>query len=160
MRSPRGLVKHPGPFQSRFILRKAGRFVDGYPLAFLRTVGNIQADGIPPCFYPLLKKINRSVGKRNCFGNSSSDDEDEDEEDDRSDNADDCNRKPHLQAVKGVSAQFYNYIMHRVATCAGRHDAQQGTVTAAVSGAFTTSKAHKKTALDKQTYCDIALPSK
>lgn len=133
--------------------------VDGYPLAFLRTVGNIQVDGIPPRFYPMLKEINRSVEKRNRFGHCSDDDEDKDEKDDGSDDADDWNRKPCLQAVKGVSAQFYNYITHRVATRASRHDAQQGSVIAAVSGAFATTQSHKRIVLDKQSYCDRALPS-
>ena len=37
--------------------------VQAYPLVFLRSFGNIQADGIPCCFYPELAKINQSVRK-------------------------------------------------------------------------------------------------
>ena len=148
--------------------------VDAYPLAFLKSVGNIQADGIPPCFYPLLTEINRSVRKPNTFGRPSPDDEydelgsedgegvddgdDVDEVDDGED-VDEVDEVPRLQAVKPVSCQFYNYITHRVATRAGRHDAQQGTVTAAVSGAFSRNQKDNVVALNNQSRCDQALPS-
>ncbi len=141
--------------------------VDAYPLAFLRTVGNIQADGIPACFYPLLTTINRSVRKGNRIDRPTSDDDHgsgEEEEEDMSvdsDEADgnDYGRVSSLQVVKPVSAQFYNYITHRVATRASRHDAQQGTVTAAISGGFASSQKHKMTASNKQSHCDLGLPS-
>ncbi|KAH8980171.1 hypothetical protein EDB86DRAFT_3088142 [Lactarius hatsudake] len=35
--------------------------VDVYPLGFLRTVGNVQAEGIPPCFYKGIKEISSKV---------------------------------------------------------------------------------------------------
>ena len=130
--------------------------VDAYPLAFLRSAGNIQADGIPACFYPVLAKINRSVRKRNPLARGSGD---EDEDEVRSVDGNESGNVSSLQAVKGVSAQFYNYIMHRVATRAGRHDAQQGTVTAAISGAFASSQKHKAIASKKQLYCRTGLPS-
>jgi hypothetical protein len=63
------------------------------------------------------------------------------------------------RVVKPVSSQFYNYMTHRVASRAGRHDSQQGTVTAAVAGAFATSRKHKTIASKKQEYCDQSLPS-
>jgi hypothetical protein len=63
------------------------------------------------------------------------------------------------QAVKPVSSQFYNYLSHRVASRAGRHDSQQGSVTAAISGAFASSTKDKATALVKQDYCQDKLPS-
>src|SRR5882757_3535983 len=37
--------------------------VDAYPLGFLKKAGNIQATGVPSCFYPVLKSINASVRK-------------------------------------------------------------------------------------------------
>ncbi|KAH8978533.1 hypothetical protein EDB86DRAFT_2836679 [Lactarius hatsudake] len=37
--------------------------VDVYPLGFLRTVGNVQAEGIPPCFYKGIKEISSKVIK-------------------------------------------------------------------------------------------------
>jgi hypothetical protein len=136
--------------------------VDAYPLAFLRTVGNLQANGIPPCFYPLVTEINREVGKRQESqeepdgswwaedGRNSS----EDREDGRR-----SEQVPTLRAVKPVSSQFYNYMMHRVATRAGRYDAQQGTVTAAISGGFAKTERHRDIAFDKRTHCNGGLPS-
>jgi hypothetical protein len=133
--------------------------VDAYPLAFLRTVGNVQASGIPPCFYPLVTEINHTVGKgdpsdrsrRGEDGRDSSEDEDEDEAT--------SERVRTLRAVKPVSSQFYNYMMHRVATRAGQYDSQQGTVTAAISGAFAKTDKHKEIAWSKRTHCDGGLPS-
>jgi hypothetical protein len=47
---------------------------------------------------------------------------------------------------------------HRVASRAGRHDAQQGSITAAISGAYATTDSDKKMAKAKQEYCATALP--
>ena len=123
--------------------------VDAYPLAFLKTAGNIQANGIPPCFYPVLTTINRSVGKRNEFRKESTEDTDSETDD----------NAPSARAVKPVSAQFYNYITHRVATRAGQFDSQQGTVTAAISGASAITEKDQNTARKWQSYCDGGLPS-
>lgn len=130
--------------------------VDAYPLAFLGTVGNIQANGIPPCFYPLLTRINKSVRKPTRSDRPSSIDDDDDSVDGDLERSD---LTPSLQAVRAVSAQFYNYITHRVAPRAGNHDSQQGTVTAAISGAFASSEKHKRIASQKRSYCDRGLPS-
>jgi len=32
--------------------------VDVYPLAFLKTIGNLQANGIPHCFYLVIAQVN------------------------------------------------------------------------------------------------------
>jgi hypothetical protein len=183
--------------------------VDAYPLGFLRTAGNIQANGIPPCFQPLITSINKNVRKRHHLNpthsrddmsvdsdddedvmgidrDGSSDDEDvmsidrdgsSDDEDAmstdrdgpsdddeevmsvRGDESNDGNQGPTLQAVKPVSAQMYNYISHRVATHAGNHEAQHGNVTAAISGAFANNDKDKATAMNKQAYCEVGLPS-
>ena len=135
--------------------------VDIYPLAFLKSVGNVQADGIPPCFYPLLTDINRSVRKHHLFDSppSQNSDDHSSSEEDRSVGTNDSGSPSSLPVVKPVSAQFYNYITHRVATRAGKHDAQQGTITAAISGAFATSQKHKGIASNKQLACDSSLPS-
>lgn len=129
--------------------------IEAYPLAFLKTVGNIKATGIPHSFYPFLADINRSVRSDPAADPTSTNDADgllEREE-----------GPPHLrstyQPVKPVSSQFYNYISHRVASRAGRLDAQQGSVTAAISGAFALSSKDEKTAREKQIYCLDALPS-
>jgi hypothetical protein len=120
--------------------------VEGYPLGFLKTAGNVKATGIPHCFYPLLTNINKSVRR-----NHEALEEDDDPE------------APYLEstyrAVKPVSSQFYNYMAHRVASRAGRHDAQQGTVTAAISGAYASTDKDRKVAKEKQKLCKRALPS-
>ncbi|KAH8978979.1 hypothetical protein EDB83DRAFT_2537418 [Lactarius deliciosus] len=125
--------------------------VDVYPLGFLRTAGNVQASGIPACFYPAIAEINKSVRKdphqtRNSDSESSQED---------------LYSPPlaHPSPVKPVSSQFYNYISHRVATRAGKLDSQQGTVTAALAGAFAQTDKDKDTAQKKQAYCDRGLPS-
>ena len=154
--------------------------VDAYPLAFLKTAGNIKATGIPHCFYSTLTKINRSVRENHTVQHLADDDEDapehdedapernEDEHEHDSDdsdrplrsNEDDAFETPSTyQAVKPVSSQFYNYITHRVASRAGRHDSQQGFVTAAISGAFATSDKDEATAEIKQRLCSTELPS-
>jgi hypothetical protein len=136
--------------------------VEAYPLAFLKTVGNIKATGVPHCFYPLLTSINRSVRQNPGIDPSSSND---DTADTTTDNyAGGHEDASHLlstyQAVKPVSSQFYNYLSHRVASRAGQHDSQQGSITAAISGAFATSPKDKATAREKQKYCQDGLPSK
>jgi len=64
-----------------------------------------------------------------------------------------------MRVIRPVSSQFYNYISHRVAAHAGRFDAQQETVTAALAGAFALTESDKIKANDKQDYCKDALPS-
>lgn len=175
--------------------------VDAYPLGFLRTAGNIQADGVPHCFYPVLTTINGKVRKNHrsqatnhassrstptyrgesddSDSDSSSDSdrnlysdflrrkfqgvEDEPDEDDDARafiDVDEEDTMPSvLQVVKPIGAQLYNHITHRVASRAGKHDSQQGTVTAAISGAFANTQKDRATASEKQSYCEIGLPS-
>jgi hypothetical protein len=143
--------------------------VNVYPLAFLRTAGNVQAHGIPHCFYPILTDINCSVGKQqpppNRHGFRGDEDgftmvnanEDEDDfmvvDDDRDDS-----HPASLRVVKPIFTQFYNYFAHRVAPRAGGHESQHGGITAAISGAFATSQKHKRAALKKQSECERSLP--
>jgi hypothetical protein len=123
--------------------------VEAYPLAFLKMAGNVKASGVPHCLYPLLTKINKSVRRHHeALGEDSEEDDPE---------------APYLEstyrAVKPVSSQFYNYMAHRVASRAGRHDAQQGSVTAAISGGYASTDKDKKVAKEKEKYCKRALPS-
>lgn len=142
--------------------------IDAYPLGFLKSVGNIQASGIPHCFYPVLKEINTSVGKSlplratpyRSDEDVNLDDDEEDSDADRMSTSYDNEDRPYrIQVVKPVSSQFYNHITHRVASRSGKHDSQHGTVTAAISGAFANTDKDKKTALDRQSYCELCLPS-
>jgi len=149
--------------------------IDVFPLAFLRTVGNIQANGVPHCFNSILAEINGHVGKRrrahdaDHYGRADvAEDEDfemvVDEEHVDEEDVEDVDRsrrvpnRPPRRVVRAVATQFYNYITHRVAAQAGGHDTQQGTVTAAVSGAFATTRKHKRIATEKGSYCDRKLP--
>ena len=148
--------------------------IDAYPLAFLRTAGNLQADGIPPCFYPSLTEINNNVRKNHPIANLNHPLADSDSKmggdggshhgsandyDSDLDIDDDDTTPSHLQAVKPIFSQFYNHITHRVASQAGKHDSQQGTVTVAISGAFANTEKDKTTASKKLEYCNISLPS-
>jgi hypothetical protein len=130
--------------------------VDAYPIAFLRTAGNFQASSIPQCFYPTLARINQSIRRDPNRPPSDSDDAD-----DRMsvDEDEDSIQVDGVSAVKPVACQFYNYIAHRTASRAGRHYAQQGTVTAALAGAFAAINKDKKRASELQAYCDQSLPS-
>lgn len=145
-----------------------------YPLGFLRTAGNIQADGIPHCFYPVLTDINKKVRKNHPVANNfylpptaPSDDErddyeglsDLDEMDVDDDDVELDTTPSHFQVVKPVSSQFYNNLTHRVASRAGRHDSQHGKVTAAISGAFATGQKDRTVASKIQSCCDRMLPS-
>lgn len=154
--------------------------VEAYPLGFLKMAGNIKATGVPHCFYPLLTDINKCVRKNHPPQPLSDDEEDDancgDDVEDRMDcdsndhmysdagdctdgDADDSYSRSTFQAVKPVSSQFYNYMTHRVASRAGRHDSQQGSVTAAISGGYATSQKDKSTAKEKQLFCQDGLPS-
>ena len=140
--------------------------LDAYPLGFLRTAGNIQAKSVPYCFYPVLTEINNAV-RRPVPHNLRAGHFEEYEEDDEAMSVDDAisintdidDGCPRFPVVKPISCQFYNLMTHRVASRAGRHDAQQGTVTAAISGAFAKSPKDRLTASKKQSYCDRNLPS-
>ncbi|KAH9018519.1 hypothetical protein EDB84DRAFT_1566372 [Lactarius hengduanensis] len=128
--------------------------VDAYPLGFLRVAGNVQAKGIPQCFYPVLTKINQSTRKDL---NETTDGDSDAWHGDQEDISSYSMRR--ARVVRPVASQFYNYISHRVASRAGGFDAQQGTVTAALAGAFAQTVKDRATAHKKQDYCDDALPS-
>lgn len=133
--------------------------VDVYPLGFLKTAGNIQAGGVPHCFYPTIARINgkvRRVRDNVEFFDANDSTSGSDSDGDPGDGS------RHFQGplvLKPVSSQFYNLITHRAASRAGKHDSQKGTVTAALAGAFSQTLPHKAIASDKKLNCDISLPS-
>ena len=135
--------------------------VNVYPLGFLRTVGNVQATGVPHCFYPILTDVNQNVCRNPDRPGHAVRVESDDSDDAMSVDGIDQNRPQPggASVVRPIASQFYNYIAHRSATRAGRHDAQQGSVTAALAGTFAETDRHKEIASDKQRYCDQALPS-
>jgi hypothetical protein len=141
------------------LIGEASEFVqvDAYPLGFLRTAGNFQASSVPQCFFPILARINQSV--RQDPNHPPSNLEDSDDDHMSVDQDEDSMHVGGAQVVKPVASQFYNYIAHRTATRAGRHYSQQGTVTAALAGAFAGTNKDKKRATELQAYCDLSLPS-
>jgi hypothetical protein len=86
--------------------------VEAYPLAFLKSVGNVKATGVPHCFYPFLTSINKSVRRNHNF-DPTLDDATADNTDDYPGGHDDPSRPlSTYQAVKPISSQFYNYLSH------------------------------------------------
>lgn len=137
--------------------------VNAYPIAFLRTAGNIQASGIPSCFLPHVASINQSIRRDPIVHTQNvihSDDSDSDDDDDHMDVD-----PPHNPIVGGqqvltpIACQFYNYIAHRTATRAGNHDTMKGTVTAAIAGGFAKSQKDRRIADRLIDYCNTALPA-
>ncbi|KAH8982112.1 hypothetical protein EDB86DRAFT_3086416 [Lactarius hatsudake] len=138
-------------------LRPETRRVDVYPLGFLQTVGNVQAEGIPPCFYKGIKEISSKVhadpngGNEGSSSSSSTSSTSSNEA---------MTRLPRMQVIKPISSQFYNYISHQAASRAGDMDTEKGTVTAALAGAFATTAKDRATARGKQEQCCVMLPWK
>ncbi|KAI9430746.1 hypothetical protein H4582DRAFT_2086078 [Lactarius indigo] len=144
-------------------LRESTGRVDVYPLGFLRTVGNVQAEGIPPCFYKGIREISKKVRVDPNGGESersrSSRSSRSSVESSRS-SEEGMRRIGRTQVIKPISSQFYNYISHRAASRAGDMDTEKGTVTAALAGEFATTVKDRATARDKQEQCSVALPWK
>lgn len=130
--------------------------VNAYPLAFLKSIGNLQATGVPHCFGPTIATINQQI----CLDPALPDSQDSDDDSDRMSILEE-HRPVHRggsSPLKPVASQFYNYIAHRTAAKAGRHYSQQGTVTAAVAGAFAEVRKDKNKASELQEYCKQGLP--
>jgi hypothetical protein len=127
--------------------------INAYPLGFLRVAGNIQANGIPHCFHPTITQINENVGIEQEAQKTPDPNDDV--------YMADLNQTHPLSAaaVKPIASQFYNQIAHRIATRAGRLDSQQGSATAALSGAFAQTEKDRAKASAKQEYCSEDLPS-
>ncbi|KAI0281316.1 hypothetical protein BC826DRAFT_974771 [Russula brevipes] len=96
--------------------------VDVYPLGFLRTAGNIKATGIPRCFLPILRRINKAIQKEN---RALADPGEEDEDNGNGGHFKELSPDP---IVFPVSCQLYNLITHRTASQSGVHKSQQGSV--------------------------------
>jgi hypothetical protein len=141
------------PQESRFI------HVDAYPLAFLKTAGNIQAAGVPHCFSHTITKINQRINRHSAQPLSDSDESDS--SDHMSVDIEQYHHpvlSPGSSIVKPITSQFYNHIAHRTAAHAGKHYSQRGTVTAAVAGAFADANKDTKKAKQLQKSCKKSLP--
>ena len=78
---------------------------NGFPLAFLKNKGHIQANGPLHCFRPFIDGINKDVRDQ-----------------------------PGSKPLIAGSCQMYNLLSHRVRDRREHHDAQLGQVTAAIAG--------------------------
>ena len=132
--------------------------INVYPLAFLRSFGNLQATGIPYCFYPFITSINRSV-RRVPHEDPLEFDDASDRDSDSVDLDDPQPSQSGTPVVRPISCQFYNYSAHRTASRAGAHDSQQATVTAALAGVYARSASERSTASQARSDCDTSLPS-
>ncbi|KAI0285218.1 hypothetical protein BC826DRAFT_973078 [Russula brevipes] len=109
--------------------------VEVYPLYFLHTVSNIKVTGLLNCFYPLLTRVNKTICDLPRSKNNYNNDKDEDNE-----------HNPHISGLSPdpivfpVSLQVYNYITHLTVLQSGCNDIQHGSVTSALSGAFSQSE--------------------
>ncbi|KAI0282619.1 hypothetical protein BC826DRAFT_1134913 [Russula brevipes] len=108
-----------------------------YPLYFLHTVGNIEATGLPNCFYPLLTQVNKTIHNLLHSKNNYDNDEDEDNEN---------NPNPH---ILGLSRDLTVFPV----------SSQHSSVTLALSGAFSQSEEDGHIANERQDYCNNSLPS-
>ncbi len=111
-----------------------------FPQAFLRTYGHLQATGVLHSFGPAIQEINADV--RSLQENDphflSIDDSDE--------------------PLCAVSSQAYNEMTHRVATRAGDHDCQKGSITGAAAGSYANTDATKRKAKTLYDDCESKLP--
>src|SRR5260221_1529194 len=159
--TPDQLFEHDDLYNDPSSSNSPSHYVDinAYPIAFLRSAGNIQASGIPSCFLSHIANINKSIRQDPNVQAQHilpSDDSDDDMDVDPPQHPQLLGGQP---VIKPIASQFYNYIAHRTATRAGNHDTMKGTVTAAIAGGFSQSQKHRRTADDLIKYCDSALPS-
>jgi hypothetical protein len=127
----------------------SGVDINVYPLGYLRTIGNVQANGVPHCLYRKLTEVNQKVRNDPNPPSPMSDGES-------------SPRERSLQAaavVKPICSQFYNYFSHRAAARAGALDSEQGTVTAAIAGSWAQTTRDKLTAWGKRRQCETEMPS-
>jgi hypothetical protein len=130
--------------------------VNAFPLTFLKTAGNIQATGVPHCFWPIIANINQML--HHDASDSNSEDSDNDSDHMPMDRIQQAVPTGGSSIVKPIASQFYNYIAHWTAAHAGQHYSQRGTVTAAVAGGFAEAGKDKNKASEVQEYCRQSLP--
>jgi hypothetical protein len=105
-----------------------------YPQAGLRSAGHFQASGLISSFYPHIEDLNQRLRD---------------------------NLNPHGGTpIMGIASQGYNSVMHSTrGHGVQHHEAQQGLVTAAMGGRFTTTKMKDRSRQFVNT-CNNSLPHK
>lgn len=132
---------HPG--------RRSGSTYDAYPLAFTRHYGNVQARRTTQPFDNILNAINRRLLPPIVPAAGVVADNDDDDAAFRG-----------APIVKGVRAQLYNQISHRVRNQTRFHYVQLGLATTVLAGTSATSAADKRTFEQRKEHCLRSLPHK
>lgn len=134
--------------------------VSAYPQAFLREYGHVQVSGVTSASRDVVNNINKAVTllrsvRRGNRGNEG----DGNESDDSVDSVDDLlSFHPRSGALSAISSQVYNEVQHRVRPTAALHEAQQGLVTACLSGAYSTTPKAVNNAKAKLATCSAKRP--
>ncbi|KAF8833578.1 hypothetical protein BDN67DRAFT_985937, partial [Paxillus ammoniavirescens] len=116
-----------------------------YPMAFTKSLGNIQAKDIMPVYQPRIDLINDR--HRPAIHEVDSDYDD-----------DDTPTRRGAPVLRGTHCQVYNSLSHRVRDAAKFHDVQLGMVTAAFSGTTAKSAGGHNLWTRRMDQCNNALP--
>jgi hypothetical protein len=116
--------------------------VNKYPIGFMANIGSVQTRQPFPPMAQTLRLINKAVGRI-----PPQDPDDEDMYDGVDDDGEliRASERP-MTAVFGNATQIYNLSNHSYAPRANEHRALHGHLTAAASGVFATTTAHRNTA--------------
>jgi hypothetical protein len=116
--------------------------INKYPIGFMANVGSIQTRQPFPPMSQTLQLINKDVGRI-----PQQDPNEEDVYDDVDDDGEliRASERP-MTAVFGNATQIYNMSNHSYAPRANEHRALHGHLTAAASGVFATTTAHRNIA--------------
>lgn len=113
-----------------------------YPLAFTRSLGNVQADDVVQPFHQRIAAINENIMDQEVNDNDNDSLFGEDSE----------------SAIQGLRCQVYNALAHRVRERAKFHAVQLGSVTGCLSGSGSESVGVRAKWQRRYNHCSIALP--
>jgi hypothetical protein len=117
-----------------------------YPLAFTRTMGNVQSKKLMPRFEERLALIDNRMRPPIEEGVG----------DDNGDDNADFRRGPSV--LRGTGSQIYNSLSHRVRNEAKFHAVQLGLVTSVFSGTTAKTRAGKRVWKKRLQMCKVSLP--
>jgi hypothetical protein len=116
--------------------------INKYPIGFMANIGSIQTRQPFPPMSQTLQLINKEVGR---VPDQGTDDEDQYDGVDDDGELIRASERP-MTAVFGTATQIYNLSNHSYAPRANEHRALHGHLTAATSGVFATTTAHRNLA--------------
>lgn len=127
-----------------------------YPMAFLRSIGQIQARQPLPLLAQPLRTVNNTIARRE---EPSDDEHIQAAPHEFNENGDMIEpAHPPMHAVFGTSIQMYNRMLHFVAPRANEHEAVCGHLTAAKGGFFAQSSTDKERARRARNKIQFHLP--